>query len=289
MKKPISIALTLSLALGMCTTMALPSLASNAPENKFDRNPGIVFEGSRHYDRHHERDDKFDRDGHRDDKHHDRDDKFDRDGHRDDKHHDRDDSFDRDDHKDDKEQGGKHPTSHHGPHANPVYATVGKYERASKCKNEMKTDFYLIIDEHNASNQINATIPLWVCMYGYGEDGKVVVPTENRYTIRNNSISRVKIDEINAHAENGWRLVPDAHRAKDLKMSINGELITERIGKLHSPWKVEGRSELNLPIQAQIAPGVNEGQRCTNVVRVVYTISYDVPPQGDVAPVHPGR
>lgn len=61
---------------------------------------------------------------------------------------------------------------------------------------------------HTNPARIDATVPLWVCMYGYGGDGKVVTPEEESYAIQNNSSFPVAVTEMSVHPADSWNLVP---------------------------------------------------------------------------------
>lgn len=48
---------------------------------------------------------------------------------------------------------------------------------------------YEITVAHKASYQLNVTVPMYVCMYGYGGDGSIVEPTSEAYQLKNYSTS----------------------------------------------------------------------------------------------------
>lgn len=159
-----------------------------------------------------------------------------------------------------------------------------------------RTEFYLNIDKNAVSpdTQISATIPLWVCMYAYGGDGKVVTPASDAYQIVNTgSKANIKVYAIQAFAQNGWsfqsfdssvfnagayvRENNTLSAAKTMAMTVKGEDLsayTSGLKDLDSDWTVaKNNGTLDLSLQAYIAPGgVNEGNE-TNVVNVMYYVT----------------
>lgn len=53
---------------------------------------------------------------------------------------------------------------------------------------------YAITYELTATGNLSVTVPLYVCMYAYGGDGKVIVPDADGYKMTNNSIRHVKTE-----------------------------------------------------------------------------------------------
>ncbi|WP_419491300.1 right-handed parallel beta-helix repeat-containing protein [Anaerotruncus massiliensis (ex Liu et al. 2021)] len=60
---------------------------------------------------------------------------------------------------------------------------------------------------HTNPVSIDATVPLWVCMYGYGGDGKVVTPEEGSYVIKNNSLFPVQVTGMSVRPMENWSFV----------------------------------------------------------------------------------
>lgn len=60
---------------------------------------------------------------------------------------------------------------------------------------------------HTNPVSIDATVPLWVCMYGYGGDGKVVTPEEGSYVIKNNSLFPVQVTGMSVRPMGNWSFV----------------------------------------------------------------------------------
>jgi hypothetical protein len=120
--------------------------------------------------------------------------------------------------------------------------------------------------------QINATVPLYVCMYGYGGDGKVVTPSDGSYSIVNNSSFPIQITSVGGD-ESGWYLKSSAQNLKagELFLSLAGQVITAETTDTSgdSRWRIKaydpsdtehsGGNTLEIPVIAAIAGGsVNE-------------------------------
>ena len=60
---------------------------------------------------------------------------------------------------------------------------------------------------HTNPVSIDATVPLWVCMYGYGGDGKVVTPEEGSYVVKNNSLFPVQVTGMSVRPMENWSFV----------------------------------------------------------------------------------
>jgi hypothetical protein len=122
---------------------------------------------------------------------------------------------------------------------------------------------------HRYPTQINATIPLYVCMYGYGGDGKVVTPSSDAYSIVNNSNCPIQITSIQG-SNSSWTLKDSSENLKagELFLSLAGQVITSDLKSLagNSLWRIAAPKDsegdgipCKIPIQAEIAGGsVNE-------------------------------
>lgn len=114
------------------------------------------------------------------------------------------------------EDGGVY-TWYHG--TSDAAAVSSDVDTATNADNSMGTDFYVYVDKDaidpsgttsedkvlagtadsrvdyeitvstKASYQLNVTVPLYVCMYGYGGDGNIVEPTADAYQLKNYSTS----------------------------------------------------------------------------------------------------
>lgn len=124
--------------------------------------------------------------------------------------------------------------------------------------------------------QLEVTVPLNVCMYGYGGDGEVVEPTN--YTITNYSNCNVHITNI--RTGDGWELTEEPSRAGQMALQLqstqltNGDNLTAR----QAPWiishadRLAGSSvELPVEVRARIAPGVNDAGE-TMATHAEYTV-----------------
>lgn len=130
--------------------------------------------------------------------------------------------------------------------------------------------------------QLEATVPLIVCMYGYRADGEVVEPTN--YGITNYSAGAIKITNINV-GKDGWRIVPESEDLKAGEMYMNMNGIDLRVGDNipsdRNNWIIDKAEDhenrigtyKKLPLTCRIAGGdVNEAGE-TYVTKVCYTIS----------------
>lgn len=128
--------------------------------------------------------------------------------------------------------------------------------------------------------QLNATVPMYVCMYGYNGDGEVVEPTE--YGITNYSNGPIKITDIDV-AQNGWTITDKAPlelQRGELSMKMKDtQLVTGSNTPLNQEqWVIEGGEEENgvkfdIPLTCYIAGGnVNDAEE-TYVTKVTYTVA----------------
>jgi hypothetical protein len=129
--------------------------------------------------------------------------------------------------------------------------------------------------------QINATVPMYVCMYGYGGDGKVVAPSPDAYSIVNNSNCPIQITSLQGSNSN-WNLKesPENLKAGEIFLSLANQVVTTEAKSLigNSQWRIlapekfgDSGVKLSIPIQAQIAGGsVNEDGEF-KVCTVTYT------------------
>lgn len=128
--------------------------------------------------------------------------------------------------------------------------------------------------------QLNATVPMYVCMYGYNGDGEVVEPTE--YGITNYSNGPIKITDIEV-AQNGWNITDKAPlelQRGELSMKMKDtQLVTGHNTPFNQEqWVVEGGEEENgvkfdIPLTCYIAGGnVNDAEE-SYVTKVTYTVA----------------
>jgi hypothetical protein len=145
---------------------------------------------------------------------------------------------------------------------------------------ELNVTLRFNITIHRQPAQIHATVPLYVCMYGYGGDGKVVTPTEGAYGISNLSDFPVQITSVaGTHGEWGLKDSAADLKAGELFLKLANQVITsgKKDTSKDSRWRIGayGASETNgvlsIPISAAIAGGsVNEDGE-SEVCHVTYT------------------
>lgn len=124
--------------------------------------------------------------------------------------------------------------------------------------------------------QLEVTVPLNVCMYGYGGDGEVVEPTN--YAITNYSNCNVHITNI--RTSGGWELTDEPAKAGQMALQLqstqlaNGDNDTAR----QAPWIISHADRLAgtsvvLPVEvkARIAPNVNDAGE-TLATHAEYTV-----------------
>jgi hypothetical protein len=104
--------------------------------------------------------------------------------------------------------------------------------------------------------QIHATVPLYVCMYGYGGDGTVVSPSEKAYCIVNNSGCPIQITQVEG-LNSSWTLKSSSADLEqgELFLSLLDQAITSAANDTakNSKWRITGGSKLGISIQAAIA------------------------------------
>lgn len=129
--------------------------------------------------------------------------------------------------------------------------------------------------------QIDVTVPLYVCMYGYGGDGKVVTPTKEVYGLTSKSDCAVQVTSVEA-VQSTWKLKGSMERmeAGEIYLNIGGAVISNQAVDTSGDtrWRIaqpasEGASTyLGLPVTAAIAGGsINEDGE-SPVCRVKYTV-----------------
>ncbi len=127
---------------------------------------------------------------------------------------------------------------------------------------------------------ISATVPMYVCMYGYGGNGKVVTPSDESYGITNKSDCAVQVVSVQA-THTDWQLsqTADQLKAGELYLQLKGQTVTEKKATLTgTDWLIRKPSAGNttaftsIPVRAADSGGsVNEegeSRACT----VTYTL-----------------
>ena len=130
--------------------------------------------------------------------------------------------------------------------------------------------------------QLKATVPLYVCMYGYAGDGEVVEP-EN-YGITNYSNGAIKIADIEV-TDDGWSIVDKAPNdlvrgEMTMKMKDTQLVVGHNKPRNQSQWVIKADEseddsgvEMLIPMTCYIAGGnVNERQEAY-ITHVTYTIA----------------
>lgn len=130
--------------------------------------------------------------------------------------------------------------------------------------------------------QLKATVPLYVCMYGYAGDGEVVEPTN--YGITNYSNGKIQITDIDV-SNNGWSIVdkPQSELKRgELSMKLDDTQLVMGHNTPRTPWIIdpgrdadgnESGTVLPLPLLCNMAGGnVNDRQEAF-LTRVTYTIA----------------
>lgn len=115
------------------------------------------------------------------------------------------------------------------PNADKYSEDVAKREAAGLLKVVEKQQV-LLRKYPDEAKQINVTVPLYVCMYAYGGNGKVVTPTEEAYAITSRSNCPVQITSVQA-TEAVWDLKEKAAELKEageLYLALDGRPVTEQ-------------------------------------------------------------
>lgn len=114
------------------------------------------------------------------------------------------------------------------PNADKYSEDVAKREAAGLLKVVEKQQV-LLRKYPDEAKQINVTVPLYVCMYAYGGNGKVVTPTEEAYAITSRSNCPVQITSVQA-TEAIWDLKEKAAELKEageMYLALDGQTVTE--------------------------------------------------------------
>ena len=128
--------------------------------------------------------------------------------------------------------------------------------------------------------RLKATVPMYVCMYGYAGDGSVVTPTN--YGITNLSNGAIKVTEVTVGSKNdrtvGWNIVdkdPQTLQRGEMTMRLNGLQLTTGSNAITNPekWRIPADTQQLLPLTCYIAGGnVNERQE-SYVTSITYTVA----------------
>jgi hypothetical protein len=131
--------------------------------------------------------------------------------------------------------------------------------------------------------QIDVTVPMYVCMYAYGGDGRVVTPEDGSYAITNNSTCDVQVTKVSVLNlnDNSWILKNSATdlKAKELYLKLKDHVVTEGASELNPGWVIpmaddsgSGRNVMTLPISAAIAGNSVNADAHERVCTVQYTV-----------------
>ena len=128
--------------------------------------------------------------------------------------------------------------------------------------------------------QLKATVPMYVCMYGYAGDGSVVTPTN--YGITNLSNGAIKVTDLTVSQKGsqtvGWNIVdkdPQTLQRGEMTMRLNGLQLTTGSNAITNPekWRIPADTQQLLPLTCYIAGGnVNERQE-SYVTSITYTVA----------------
>jgi hypothetical protein len=130
---------------------------------------------------------------------------------------------------------------------------------------------------------IHLTVPMYVCMYGYGGDGKVVTPSPDAYGITNHSNCPVQITSVKG-IDSNWKLKESTLglSAGELFLNLRDQVVTSKTKSIDgdSFWRIAAPLteedndvgyQLSIPISAAIAGGnVNEEGESRACI-VIYT------------------
>lgn len=128
--------------------------------------------------------------------------------------------------------------------------------------------------------QLKATVPMYVCMYGYAGDGSVVTPTN--YGITNLSNGAIKVTDLVVGQKRsqtaGWNIVdkdPQTLQRGEMTMRLNGLQLVMGSNAITNPdkWILPADTQQLLPLTCYIAGGnVNERQE-SYVTSIAYTVA----------------
>ena len=128
--------------------------------------------------------------------------------------------------------------------------------------------------------QLKATVPMYVCMYGYAGDGSVVTPTN--YGITNLSNGAIKVTDLTISQKGsqtvGWNIVdkdPQTLQRGEMTMHLNGLQLTMGSNTITNPekWRIPADTQQLLPLTCYIAGGnVNDRQE-SYVTSITYTVA----------------
>ena len=128
--------------------------------------------------------------------------------------------------------------------------------------------------------QLKATVPMYVCMYGYAGDGSVVTPTN--YGITNLSNGAIKVTDLTVSQKGsqavGWNIVdkdPQTLQRGEMTMHLNGLQLTMGSNTITNPekWRIPADTQQLLPLTCYIAGGnVNDRQE-SYVTSITYTVA----------------
>ena len=127
---------------------------------------------------------------------------------------------------------------------------------------------------------ISATVPMYVCMYGYGGNGKVVTPSDGSYGITNKSDCAVRVVSVQA-THTDWQLsqTADQLKAGELYLQLKGQTVTDKKATLTGtdwlrpkPTADNTTAFTSIPVRAAIAGGSVKEEGESRACTVTYTL-----------------
>ncbi len=129
--------------------------------------------------------------------------------------------------------------------------------------------------------KLEATVPMYVCMYGYAATGEVITPTE--YGIRNYSNGPIQIENINV-SRDGWNIVEKTSKdmkAGEMSMQLQGTHLRpgDNAPVPSEQWVVARDDTPNgigvfmpIKVRAEIAGSNQNARQESYITHVTYTV-----------------
>ena len=153
--------------------------------------------------------------------------------------------------------------------------------KAPKIMNQ-HTDMQTMVGEcpdmdkgRNETKNISAMVPMWVCMYGFSDDGKVITPED--YGIKNMGDTPIMVKKIDVKPKGGWNFRNNSGELKEreIYMEINNRCIYKDTfidNNDRDIWRIRGNSFFPLNIKAVIGKNKNDGTKEKKVLTLCYTV-----------------
>lgn len=105
------------------------------------------------------------------------------------------------------------------------------------------------------ASKLDASVPLWISMYGFGMDGTVMTPTSEAFKVTNNSAFPIRVSTIRVNGTNDWSVVETPISEKEISVVVNNANPAE--GCIWLDTQIGAKDSLGLSMTSKIAAQKN--------------------------------